>query len=298
MAYAGESAAVATAVCWAFNSICFTLAGRKVGSPTVNGARLVLALAMLVPLHLVLFGTAYPIHAGRGPLLWLSLSGLIGFALGDAFLFEAFLCLGARVAMLLMTLAPIFSVLLARVFLGQTLGWGKGLAILATLAGIAWVVADTPAEEGDAPPRRWALGIVLGTAGALGQALGLVLSNLGMKGGLNPWSANLIRVTAGTAAVLLWFLMRGQLMDYTARLKDRTSTLWIAAGAVTGPVIGVALSLFSITHAPMGVAATLMSLSPILLLPAGVWIFRERVTPWAWAGTALSLAGAAALFLT
>lgn len=296
MAYAGESAALATSVCWAFNSVCFTLAGRRVGSPTVNGARLFMALACLVPLHLVLYGTVFPFHLGRGPLAWLALSGLIGFALGDAFLFEAFLCLGARLAMLLMTLAPVFSVLMARAFLGQSLGWGKGAAILATLAGIAWVVADGPAEGGDHPPRRWALGVLLGVGGALGQALGLVLSDLGMKGGLSPWSANLVRVVAGTAAMSFWFLVRGQFRDYAGRLKDRYATLWIAAGAVTGPVVGVGLSLFAITHTSMGVAATLMSLSPVILLPIGVWVFRERVSPWAWAGTALSIAGAAALF--
>jgi drug/metabolite transporter (DMT)-like permease len=295
MAYGGESAALATSVCWAANSICFTLAGRRVGSATVNGARLFMALAILVPLHLVLFGTPFPFAAGRAALAWLSLSGLIGFALGDALLFEAFLFLGARLAMLIMTLAPVFSVLLARAFLGQSLGWGKILAILATLAGIAWVVADGPGE-GDHPPRRWTLGILLGVGGALGQALGLVLSNLGMANHLDPWSANLIRVTAATGAVSLWFLVRGRFLDYASRLRDTGATLWIAAGAVTGPVVGVGLCLYSITHAPLGVASTLMSLSPVILLPIGVWVFRERVSPWAWAGTVLSIAGAAALF--
>jgi drug/metabolite transporter (DMT)-like permease len=56
------------------------------------------------------------------------------------------------------------------------------------------------------------------------------------------------------------------------------------------------LSLYAITHTTMGVAATLMSLSPVLLLPMSIWVLREHVSPRAWAGTALSIAGAAALF--
>lgn len=294
MAYAGELAALATSLCWAFNSVCFTVAGRRVGSQTVNAARLYMALAMLVVVHLAAFGTVFPFHAGAQRLVPLAVSGLIGFALGDALLFEAFLLLGARVAMLLMTLSPVFSVILARVFLGQSLGLPKVAAILATLAGIAWVVAEGHGES--ARPKHATLGVLLGVGGALGQSVGLILSDVGMRGGFHPVSANLVRVVAGTLAISVWFLLRGQFLDCTRRMKDMRASIYIFAGAITGPVIGVVLSLFAITHTSMGVAATLMSLSPVLLLPISMGVFKERVSSRAWAGTILSIAGAAALF--
>lgn len=294
MAYAGELAALATSLCWAFNSVCFTVAGRRVGSQTVNAARLYMALAMLVVVHLAAFGTVFPFHAGAQRLVPLAVSGLIGFALGDALLFEAFLLLGARVAMLLMTLSPVFSVILARVFLGQSLGLPKVAAILATLAGIAWVVAEGHGES--ERPKHATLGVLLGVGGALGQSVGLILSDVGMRGGFHPVSANLVRVVAGTLAISVWFLLRGQFLDCTRRMKDMRASIYIFAGAITGPVIGVVLSLFAITHTSMGVAATLMSLSPVLLLPISMGVFKERVSSRAWAGTILSIAGAAALF--
>ncbi|WP_306597701.1 DMT family transporter [Geothrix sp. 21YS21S-2] len=294
MAYAGELAALATSLCWAFNSVCFTVAGRRVGSQTVNAARLYMALAMLVGVHLAAFGTAFPFHAGAQRLVPLAVSGLIGFALGDALLFEAFLLLGARVAMLLMTLSPVFSVILARVFLGQSLGLPKVVAILATLAGIAWVVAEGHGES--QRPKHATLGVLLGIGGALGQSVGLILSDVGMRGGFHPVSANLVRVVAGTLAISVWFLLRGQFLDCTRRMKDMKASIYIFAGAITGPVIGVVLSLFAITHTSMGVAATLMSLSPVLLLPISMAVFKERVSSRAWAGTILSIVGAAALF--
>lgn len=294
MAYAGELAALATSLCWAFNSVCFTVAGRRVGSQTVNAARLYMALAMLVVVHLAAFGTVFPFHAGAQRLVPLAVSGLIGFALGDALLFEAFLVLGARVAMLLMTLSPVFSVILARVFLGQSLGLPKVAAILATLAGIAWVVAEGHGES--QRPKHATLGVLLGVGGALGQSVGLILSDVGMRGGFHPVSANLVRVVAGTLAISVWFLLRGQFRDCTRRMKDMKASVYIFAGAITGPVIGVVLSLFAITHTSMGVAATLMSLSPVLLLPISMGVFKERVSSRAWAGTILSIAGAAALF--
>ncbi|NTV73892.1 MAG: DMT family transporter [Holophaga sp.] len=294
MAYAGELAALATSLCWAFNSVCFTVAGRRVGSQTVNAARLYMALAMLAVVHLAAFGTVFPFHAGAQRLVPLAVSGLIGFALGDALLFEAVLLRGARVAMLLMTLSPVFSVILARVFLGQSLGLPKVAAILATLAGIAWVVAEGHGES--ARPKHATLGVLLGVGGALGQSVGLILSDVGMRGGFHPVSANLVRVVAGTLAISVWFLLRGQFLDCTRRMKDMRASIYIFAGAITGPVIGVVLSLFAITHTSMGVAATLMSLSPVLLLPISMGVFKERVSSRAWAGTLLSIAGAAALF--
>jgi len=293
MPYAGESAALLTSACWALNSVCFTLAGRRVGSASVNLVRLLMAWVLLAGLHLALFGSLLPIHAGVTRIGWLGVSGLIGFALGDAVLFEAFLLIGARLSMLLMTLSPVFSALLAWIWLKQDLGPLKLLAMAATLAGIAWVVWGDGGAE--AHPHLWR-GVILGIGGALGQSVGLLFSLYGLAGGFSPISANLIRVSAGLLALLAYFAVRRRLGPSLDGLRDRPSAGLIALGAATGPVLGVVLSLIAITRAPMGVAATLMSLSPVLLLPVSHWGFREKVGIHAILGTVLALAGAAALF--
>lgn len=179
MPYAGESAALLTSACWALNSVCFTVAGRRVGSASVNLVRLLMAWALLAILHLFLFGSLFPIHAGHARIGWLGASGLIGFALGDAVLFEAFLLIGARLSMLLMTLSPVFSALLAWIWLKQDLGPLKLLAMAVTLAGIAWVVWG----DGDREPHPHRVrGVLLGVGGALGQSVGLLFSLYGLSG--------------------------------------------------------------------------------------------------------------------
>ena len=293
MPYAGESAALLTSACWALNSVCFTLAGRRVGSASVNLVRLLMAWALLAILHLALFGSLFPIHAGHARIGWLGASGLIGFALGDAVLFEAFLLIGARLAMLLMTLSPVFSALLAWVWLKQDLGPLKLLAMAVTLAGIAWVVWGDGDRE--AHPHRLR-GVLLGVGGALGQSVGLLFSLYGLSGGYSPISANLIRVSAGLLALLGYLAIRRRLGPSLEGLRDRPAAGLIALGAATGPVLGVILSLVAIARAPMGVAATLMSLAPVFLLPVAHWGFKEKVGVHAILGTALALAGAAALF--
>ncbi|MGI5861142.1 MAG: DMT family transporter [Myxococcales bacterium] len=296
MTYAGPLAALATALCWSTNSVLFTLAGRRVGSPTVNIARPCFALVAMVGLHTLLLGTPFPADDGERRFVWLGISGLIGFALGDAVLFESFVRLGPRLAMLIMTLWPIFATVLAWIFLGERLGLAHLAAMAATLGGIAWVVSDKPSGEG-LGPRKLASGVLLAVGGALGQAVGFLFSRFGLEGGFHPVSANLLRVLAATLALGGWMLLRGQLLGHLGKLRDRTAFGLIAVGAAAGPVAGVVLSLYAQSHAPQGVAATLMSVSPVILLPVSAALFGERITGRAIAGTLLTVGGAAVLFL-
>lgn len=297
--YLGEVVSLLTAVCWSTNAVLFAKAGQRVGSPTVNVARLGMAFAAMLLLHAALYGTPFPFDAGPVRLAWLAASGLIGFSLGDALLFEALVLLGPRLAMLIMTLWPVFAAIMAWAFLGQTMNLPKMLAMLTTLGGIALVVAEKGGTSADSgKPRRFGLGVLLALGGAAGQAVGFIFSKFGMAGGLGAISANVVRVTAGLLALGAWQALRGELGANLRRLADRRAAWFIAFGALFGPVIGVVLSLFAIDHATyLGVASTLMSLSPVILLPVSVIIDKEKVSPRAVIGTVVAMGGVVALFL-
>lgn len=297
--YLGEVVSLLTAICWSTNAVLFAKAGQRVGSSTVNVARLGVAFAAMLLLHTVLYGTPFPFNAGPVRIAWLAASGLIGFSLGDALLFESLVLLGPRLAMLIMTLWPVFAAVMAWAFLGQTMGPLKVLAMLFTLGGIALVVGEKNGTSADSgKPKRFALGILLALGGALGQAVGFIFSKFGMAGGLGAISANVVRVSAGLLALVAWQILRGDLGVNLRKLSDRRAAGFIAIGALFGPVIGVMLSLFAIDHARyLGVASTLMSLSPVILLPVSVIMDKERVSLRAILGTLVSIAGATALFL-
>ena len=80
-------------------------------------------------------------------------------------------------------------------------------------------------------------------------------------------------------------------------MKDRKALLEIGAGALTGPVLGVTLSLVAIAHTHIGVASTLMSLTPVILLPVSYFLFKEKITSRAIVGTLVALLGVVLLFL-
>lgn len=299
MRYAGQLAALATSLCWTTNAVFFTLAGRRIGSPTVNVTRLLMAFFAMLAAGVVFFGAPLPTHASAATWGWLSVSGLIGFALGDAVMFEAFVRLGPRLTTLIATVWPILSALMAWPIFGDTLDLKKFGAIALTLAGIAWVVTGRSAttnQDGEPHPHL-ASGIGLALVGALCQALGVILSKLGMKEGLHPVQANSIRVVAGIVALMAWYGFKGELPDMARRLKDVRSTVYITLGAVTGPVLGVIFSLYAIRNTHTGIASTLMALAPVFLLPVSALVFKERVTLRTLLGTGVTFAGVVALFL-
>ena len=104
VAYFGEITALLTAVFWTVTSMSFESAGKKVGSLSVNLIRLLIAFLIYGVVNYFRRGLFLPLDAGTERWMWLILSGLVGFVLGDLLLFQAFVVIGARISMLIMAL--------------------------------------------------------------------------------------------------------------------------------------------------------------------------------------------------
>jgi drug/metabolite transporter (DMT)-like permease len=295
----GELAALGTSFFFTATSTMFTLAGRELGSMVLNRARLVIAVCLLAFTHL-LFRLPLPFNAGPERWFWLSISGVIGLVVGDAFLFQAFIWIGPRLAMLMMSLAPILASLLAWSFLGEALTGLQVIAILVTLGGVSWVVLDrnNRGQWNGAETHKYLLGILCGLGGAAGQAVGLITAKEGLGGDFPALSGTLIRMIA--AALILWAFtfVRGQAGSTLRQLIDRRRASYlIVIGAFTGPFLGVTLSLIAIQRAQVGVASTLMALPPVFLLPVAYFLFKERISWRALLGTGVAIFGVGMLFL-
>jgi drug/metabolite transporter (DMT)-like permease len=293
----GQLAALGTAVCWAFSALAFAAAGRRIGVLPLNLIRLVMALGFLAVATGVLRGLPLPLDASPRAWGWLGVSGLIGFVFGDLCLFRAYVLIGPRLASLMMSLAPLLTALIGWLVLGETLAGRDALGVILTVAGIGWAVLDRHQPTGGAAePRPSAAGLALGFCGALGQAGGLVLSKLGM-GSYDAVAATEVRVIAGIAGyVLLLAAVRGWPRVGEA-MGDRRALAFAVVGAFFGPFLGVALSLFAIRHTVAGVAASIMALQPVLIIPLVVLLHRERVGVGGVAGALVAVAGVVLLFL-
>jgi len=294
----GELAALSTALCWAFGSVLFTIGGLRIGSANINRGRLIIAAIFLSTTHIIITGKLLPIDATPDRWLWFGLSGIVGFIIGDGMLFEAFVIIGPRLSMLLMALVPVMSALWGWLLFGEYLNVMEITAIAITIAGILWVVSDKQKTSADVRGKRLMLGIALGIGGALGQAIGLALSKKGLAGEFPALSGNVIRVTI--AASVLWTitLIGGRFQSTIKSFGDKRATLALCGGAFFGPFIGVWLSLVSIKYAKLGIATTLMSLTPVFLIPISKIVFKEKISLGAIFGTVIALTGAAILLLS
>lgn len=295
----GELAALATAMFFAASSTVNTLAGRKVGSNTVNQTRLALAIVWLVLAHW-LFGISLPTQAGAERWLWLSISGVIGLAIGDALLFQSFIMIGPRLAMLLMALAPAMAALLAWIFLNEKLTNLQLVGLLLSLLGVTAVVLDRRWASGSHPIHKkvYIIGILLGLGAALGQALGVIFARRGLTGDFPALSGTLIRMLAAGAFIFSLNLLSGRSKNMLGQLRaEPKATRYMLIGSVLGPFLGVTLSLYALQHTQVGIASTLSALSPVFLLPIGYIFFKERYGWPSVLGTMLALAGVAIFFL-
>ena len=299
-ALSGEIAALLTSLMFSGTSTFFTLAGRRVGSLVLNRLRLLVAFVLLSVTHWLVMGSPLPLTAEPARWFWLAISGVVGLVIGDAFLFQAFIWIGPRLSMLLMSLAPIIAALLAWLFFGETLSLAQLAGVAVTLSGVAWVVLERngkPRPEGlDAA--SYARGILFGLGGATGQAVGLVTAKLGAGGDFSALSGTLIRMLS--AMVLLWaitFIQRQAGATFRQLAARPQALVFILAGAFTGPFIGVTLSLVAVQRTEVGIASTLMALPPVFLLPISYLVFKERYGWQAIIGTLVALIGVGMLFL-
>jgi len=299
----GESAAILTSCLWTGSSIFFTSAGRRIGSFSVNAYRTIMAIGLLVCSHAILLGSILPV-ASNGQWFWMGLSGIVGLGVGDFGLFAAYVLIGPRRSVLVMASSPIFASAGAYLILNETFSPLSVLGIVITLTGIIVVLLEREEkpEEKIAMGKRKTWGVFSALIAAMGQGFGVVLSKKGMYLGvsvaMNPLSAALIRMTLATLFVWTCALFLGKLPELHKAVKDREGMKYAAGGALIGPFVGMTLSMVAVTYAQAGVAQTLLSLMPVIIIPVMWVIYRERTNWRGICGAVVAVIGLAILFLT
>ena len=298
----GEIAGVLTAVFWTVTSLAFESAGKKVGSLSVNLIRLIIAFFFIGIYSWAVRGFFFPTDATLYQWQWLALSGLVGFVIGDLLLFQALVVVGARISMLMMALAPPFAAFIGWLVLGEVLSPTNLLGMTITLTGIVIVILKREKSEVNGSVTRKiksnysVQGVLLALGGAMGQGAGLVLSKKGM-GEYDAFSASQIRVLTGIAGFIFVLTFMKRWPRFMAALKNIPAMKRITLGAFFGPFLGVSFSLLAVQHTQAGIAATLMSITPVLIIAPAVFLFKEKVNWKEIIGAVITVIGIAFFFL-
>lgn len=294
--YIGEIAALLTALCWVGSSVSFEFAGKKVGTLVLNLMRLVVSFFIITVINFFITGGFKNLSIAPDTIGILMLSGLIGFVLGDIFLFQAYIDIGARIAQLIMALSPPLAAILGYFILGETLALIEIIGMLVTMLGIVIVITGREAGSRKLVIRHSAKGILFAFIGAFGQALGLIFSKIGVRS-LNPFVATQIRIVAGILGFILIITYTRNWKKFFNTFKWRSVMTGITIGSLFGPVVGVSLSLTAVKYTSTGIASTLMALTPILIIPVSVLFLKEKVKPNEIIGALIGVLGVAIIFL-
>ena len=292
----GEFAALLTAFFWTITSLSFESASNKIGSVAVNILRLVIGLAFLSIFTLIRRGLFLPVDASSENWIWLSLSGLVGFVFGDLFLFKSYTVIGSRFSMLIMTLVPPITAFFSFIILGERLTLFHYLGMALTFTGIAMAIFSRPGKGEKLSLKLAPRGILYALGGAVGQALGLVLSKFGMKN-YDPFAATQIRIIAGVIGYSVLVTILSRWIYVRKATENKSAMIQTSVGAFFGPFLGVSFSLIAVKYTEAGIASTIMALVPVFIILPAVILFKQKVTIPEVLGAIVSVAGVALFFL-
>ncbi len=323
MAFVGELISLGVAVSWTITALFADVASRRMGSLPLNVVRMTMSLTLLVATLWLTMGIPWPRYADGPTWMWLLLSGVVGYVIGDYCLMQGYILIGSRFGQLFMTLSAPTAAIVGRLLLGEQMRPLAIVGMVVTLSGIALSILSKKGDTfGLKLPKK---GIFFAAMAGICQGFGLVLSKIGLQhydaaiatlgvsqqavpdGALLPmplflsvpFAATMIRATMGLCGFFLLLVIFNK--EWKAKLShavhDRTA-MWCVLGAtVFGPFVGVSASLLATQYTSTGIAQTLFALTPVLIIAPAAWLFRQRVTVREVVGAAISVAGVSLFFI-
>lgn len=295
----GELAALSSSAVWALASLLFTELGKSIRAAALNLMKGVIAIVMLLATLWVLEGSPWPTGIPTSDALWLVASGFVGITVGDTAFFQALRRIGPRKSLLLLSLAPLITALLGWPVLGEPVSPVMLFGMALTMGGVSWVIREravdaTPDEEGRLDERA---GVAFGLLAALCQAVGNILVRLG-GAEASPLAVSAVRIMAGCVGLIVSVVIARQAKDIWSTLRTPRRSGLLVVATFLGTYLGIWLMNIGLLNAPVAVASTLNSTSPIFVLPLVAFISRESVSPRAIVGALIAVGGVALLTLT
>ena len=284
----GILAALGSAASWAVGTLLFKGIGEEFSPMAMTFIKSLLGLLLMAG-ALFLVGWE-PVKSF--PLGWLSLSGLLGIALGDTFFFAALRRLPAHQLVILMLLAPVLTLLMALCFLGERPAILSWIGIGLVLGGVSLTFKDK--IEVDQGARERGLGLLFGVLSVLSMAGSIIIAKIGLQD-VSAMEGTFLRLFFGFAGMLVVGLARRELGNWLVPFRQAGLRLRFLLAVVVVTFGGFWLSLDAIKRLDVSTANTLLATEPVFALPLAVIWLREHATGAAVVGAIVALCGAGIL---
>lgn len=326
--FLGELLSIVVALSWTATALFAEVGSKRMGSLPFNAVRMAMSLCMLAATLWLTMGVPWPRYADGGTWMWLLLSGVVGYVIGDYCLMQGYIIIGSRFGQLFMTLSAPTAAIMGRLFIGEQM---RGLAIVGmviTLSGIAISVLSKQENNETTSNAKVKLklparGVAYAAMAGICQGAGLVLSKIGLEHyddaltlkGIDvttaadsallhiplsltiPFASTMIRGTIGFVGFLSLLLLSKEGAKKLRNAVGDRKALWCAAASMLfGPFLGVSLSLMATQYTSTGIAQTLFSLTPVLIIAPAALLFHQKVTVREVIGTIISVTGVCLFF--
>lgn len=283
--------ALMSALLWAFVTILFKKLGDDVFPLGMNLGKTIIASLFLGVL--LLFADRSPIshHA----VFFLGISGLLGITLGDTFYFESLIKLGPRLSLIITTLIPVVTIILASIMLHESLFLISRIGIFFALSGVFLVLWDS------APigcyPKNWKSGITNGVLTVLCCAAATIFSKMALDS-TSALKATFIRQISGVMGLIFWGLINFKLKNWLRPLfTNHTLFKKLFLASFLGTFLGTWFYILALKYTDTAIAVTLNATSPLFILPLAFFILKEKISFRAIIGSFVAVGGISLIFL-
>lgn len=286
----GQMACLVAALCWAFSVSYFRAPIARWGAVPVNFSKSLIAVTLLGLTALVSGQLAVLGEAPSSALWALVISGWIGLSLGDSALFQAVAKIGGHRTLLLQTLAPIVTAILAHLLFAETMPGRQLLGAVVILAGVAVVVAPAGEARSDLP----ASGVAWAVLAAICQGTGVALTKMGMAS-VPIFTAALLRQGAALLLLTLMAAAMGKLGSTLKLFGSGRSLRDLFVPSALSAYLGFSAAMAGVAWAPAALAAVLLATTPVFSLFLDAWLGEGAITWRGALGTLIAVGGVALL---
>lgn len=287
----GELAGLAAALVWSTTNIVLRGQSIRFGAVTVNAWRTIFAALCFVIIFLLTRHPSDLLHLPSRAVIALLAGVVIGMVIGDSLQFTAMARIGVARAMPISSCFPLFTIVIAALFLGEQITPRTLLGALLVIGGVLLVAVPRRAGVEAAPsapalPGYW-IGVGMALTAAICWSLSTTLSRVAVND-IDVITANTLRLPFSALVSSLLSLRNG----WVSPAKfGRASLLIIIACGIVGTAGGGFLYLSAIALAGAAKTAVIGAASPIFGLIGSMIFLRERPGPRGILGTFVSFAG-------
>jgi drug/metabolite transporter (DMT)-like permease len=301
----GGISALGSALCFAIASVFFRRVGKEVHPVIITIIKSLIACILSI-VTLLLIGdpdlwinalpqTSTSFQISTNDLWLLIFSGFLGITIGDTAYFATLNALGTRRTLLLDTLSPATTSILAVIILGEIITLDKVLAIAIILCSVGWVMREK-IEPSDHNPPFTKYALALGITNVFCHAMAVITAKEALEN-TPSLEASIIRQGTAMLTLILWTLLRRQFYEGLSPLLKWSNTKMLIGASFCGSFMGIWLGLFGLKLAPASIATTLNSTTPLFILPINKFFEKHAISRRSIAGAILAFCGAAYLII-